>query len=278
MQLTKHHGLGNDFLVLLDLAGEQPIDASAARRLCDRHRGIGADGIMRVTRAPEGSGADVVMELLNADGSRAEISGNGIRCLGQAVLDAGIVPGPELLVSTDAGVRRLVIRPTADPRVAWVSVEMGAVTLVDGDSEACNVDTGRRRVDIGNPHLVLLGPDPATIAVERIGPELEAGYSGGMNVEFVALGPARDEITMRVWERGVGETLACGSGACAAAAAVHSWGKVGTKVTVHQPGGAAEVDLSGEQVVLTGPTELIATIEVPDVNEMTAVAAPAGRP
>ena len=90
----------------------------------------------------------------------------------------------------------------------------------------------------------------------------EAGYPEGMNVEFVALGPGRDEITMRVWERGVGETLACGSGACAAAAAVHAWGKVGTKVTVHQPGGASEVDVGGPTVVLTGPSQLIATIEV----------------
>jgi diaminopimelate epimerase len=276
MQLTKHHGLGNDFLVLLDLKGERPIDASMARALCDRHCGIGADGIMRVTTPPTATStpqADVTMELLNADGSRAEISGNGIRCLGQAVIDAGIVSGPELLVATDAGVRRLTVRPTEQPGLAWVSVEMGTVTLIDGDVEACNVDTGRRRVDIGNPHLVLLGPDPATLAVERIGPDLEAGYPGGMNVEFVALGPGRDEITMRVWERGVGETLACGSGACAAAAAVHSWGKVGTKVTVHQPGGAAEVDLTGDQAILTGPTQFIASIEVPDVAVTTSTAA-----
>jgi diaminopimelate epimerase len=202
------------------------------------------------------------MELHNADGSRAEISGNGIRCLGQAVIDAGIVSGPTVVVGTDAGVRTLKVRPTEQPGVVWVSVEMGEARLVDGDDEACNVDNGRRRVDMGNPHLVLLGPDPSTIAVERIGPEIEAGYPEGMNVEFVALGPGRDEITMRVWERGVGETLACGSGACAAAAAVHAWGKVGPKVTVHQPGGAAEVDVSGTTVVLTGPSQFIATVEV----------------
>jgi diaminopimelate epimerase len=109
---------------------------------------------------------------------------------------------------------------------------------------------------------VLLGPDPAAVAVDRLGPEIEASYPGGMNVEFVALGPGRDEIMMRVWERGVGETLACGSGACAAAAAVHGWGRVGPKVTVHQRGGAAEVDLTGEQVVLSGPTQAVAAIDV----------------
>ena len=261
MRLTKHHGLGNDFLVLLDLAGDHPVDGDMARRLCDRHRGIGADGLIRVTAGDAAQGTDVTMELRNADGGRAEISGNGIRCLGQAVIDAGIATGPTIRVGTDAGVRTLTVRPTEQPGVAWVSVEMGEARLVDGDSEACNVDDGRRRVDMGNPHLVILGPDPKTIAVDRLGPELEAQYPGGMNVEFVALGPGRDELTMRVWERGVGETLACGSGACAAAAAVHAWGKVGPKVTVHQPGGASEVDLSGSTVILTGPSEYIAAVE-----------------
>jgi diaminopimelate epimerase len=262
MRLSKHHGLGNDFLVLIDVEGTQPVDAALARRLCDRHRGIGADGLIRVTAGDPARGTDVTMELRNADGSRAEISGNGIRCLGQAVIDAGIVPGPTMKVGTDAGVRAVTVHPTEQPGVAWVSAEMGEARLLDGDDEACNVDSGRRRVDMGNPHLVLLGPDPATIAVETIGPEIESGYPDGMNVEFVALGPGRDEITMRVWERGVGETLACGSGACAAAAAVHGWGKVGSKVTVHQPGGDADVDISGDTVVLTGPSELIAMVEV----------------
>jgi diaminopimelate epimerase len=263
MRLTKHHGLGNDFLVLLDLAGDHPVDVAMARALCDRHRGIGADGLIRVTAGKPSEGTDATMELRNADGGRAEISGNGIRCVGQAVVDAGIVAGPTLKVGTDVGVRALTVRPTEQPGVAWVSAEMGEARLIDGGDDACNVDDGSRRVDMGNPHLVLLGPDPTTIAVDRLGPEIEAGYPNGMNVEFVALGPGRDEITMRVWERGVGETLACGSGACAAAAAVHAWGKVGTKVTVHQPGGAAEVDVSGPTVILTGPSVFIATIEVP---------------
>jgi diaminopimelate epimerase len=263
MRLTKHHGLGNDFLVLLDLDGAHPVDAPLARALCERHLGIGADGIMRVTAGDAALGTDVTMELRNADGGVAEISGNGIRCLGQAVVMGGVAVGPEITVGTAAGVRRLVVRPTEQPGLHWVSVDMGEARLVDGDADACNVDTGRRRVDMGNPHLVLLGPDPAHIAVGELGPEIEAGYDGGMNVEFVALGPGRDEITMRDWERGVGETQACGSGACAAAAAVHAWGRVGTKVTVHQPGGDAEVDLSGASVILTGPTRFIASSDWP---------------
>ncbi|MDP9386895.1 MAG: diaminopimelate epimerase, partial [Actinomycetota bacterium] len=94
LTLTKHHGLGNDFLVLVDLEGRHPVDAGLARALCDRHRGVGADGVIRVTAGTEG--ADVTMQLRNADGGLAEMSGNGIRCLAQAVVDAGVVPGPDL--------------------------------------------------------------------------------------------------------------------------------------------------------------------------------------
>src|SRR3954469_12803348 len=245
MQLTKHHGLANDFLVVVDRDGTQPIDAAMARAVCDRHRGIGADGLMRATPAPAESGADVVMELLNADGSRAEMSGNGIRCLAQAVLDSGLVPPgtTELAVGTDAGLKRVTVRRTEDPRLIRARVDMGEARLLD-DPDVCNGDHARLRVDMGNPHVVLLGPDPAHVDVAGIGAELERVTPGGTNVEFVALGPGRDEITMRVWEGGAGETEACGTGACAAAIAVHPWGRAGTKVTVHQPGGAAVVDLS----------------------------------
>jgi len=153
------------------------------------------------------------------------------------------------------------VRPTERPRVVWASVDMGEARLLDGDTDACNVSTGRRRVDMGNPHVVLLGPDPAGIDVASIGSELERATPGGTNVEFIALGPGPDEITMRVWEGGVGETLACGTGACAAAAAVHAWGRTGPKVTVHQPGGAAVVDVSGPTVVLSGPAQLVARVD-----------------
>jgi diaminopimelate epimerase len=235
-----------------------------ARALCDRHFGIGADGLIRGRAGDPALGTSLTFELWNADGGMAEMSGNGMRCLAQAAASADLVPiGSPFLVGTAAGPKAVTIKPTEDPDEMWISVDMGPATVVDGDAEACNVDHGRMRVDMGNPHLVLLGPDPRTLPVERLGPELESAYPSGMNVEFVTLGPGQDEITIRVWERGVGETLACGTGACAAAAAVHAWGKVGTKVTVHQPGGAAAVDLSGGTVVLTGPSRCIASLEVP---------------
>jgi diaminopimelate epimerase len=274
LTLSKHHGLGNDFLVLLDLAGDTPIGAGLARAVCDRRRGIGADGLIRATRVGrdqaafpdehgDGPVALLTFELRNADGSEAEMSGNGIRCLVQAALDAGAVPANRpFLVLTPAGPRQVTVRPTEAPGVVWASVEMG-VAKVDGDPDRCNVGHGEVSVDIGNPHLVVLGPDPSLVSVERLGPELERSVPGGRNVEFITLGPGPDEITMRVWERGVGETLACGTGASAAAAAMHYWGRVGRKVTVHQPGGDADVELREDgSVVLCGPSQRIATCVV----------------
>lgn len=284
LTLGKYHGLGNDFLVLLDLDGSTPIDAGVARALCDRHRGIGADGLIRATRpawtdreavgdggAAHGGAppAALTFELRNADGSPAEMSGNGMRCLAHAAMDAGIVEsGRPVVVATPAGLRTVTVRPGDAPTRAWASVEMGTARVVDGDGERCNVGHGQLRVDMGNPHLVVLGPDPALVAVGELGPELETRVPGGQNVEFVALGPGPDELTMRVWERGVGETLACGTGACAAAVALAHWARVGRRVTVHQPGGDAVVELRPDGgVVLAGPTVRIASCraEVDDV-------------
>jgi len=259
VSLTKHHALGNDFLVLLDPDGAVPFGRELARALCDRHRGIGADGIIHARSGP--APADVTMTLRNADGGEAEMSGNGIRCLAQAVVDDGMVQGGEFTVATSGGVRRLTVGDETAPGVRRVSVDMGPATLGPDQPQEC---LGRRvrTVEVGNPHLVLLGPDPREIDVAELGPKLEAMTPGGVNVEFVMLGPAPDELTMRVWERGVGETLACGTGACAAAAAAHGWGLVGPTVIVHQPGGAADIELRSDTIVLSGPAQRIARIEV----------------
>jgi diaminopimelate epimerase len=229
MHLRKYHGLGNDFLVLVDADGKQPVDAALARAVCDRHRGAGADGFIRVTADP------LTMELYNADGSRAETSGNGLRCLARAVVDTGLEDGPQLTAVTDAGSRRLVLHDDGQ-----VSVEMGTVRW-DGDL-----------VDLGNPHLVVFVDDLAKVDEGR----------DGLNVEYVVTGPGPDELTMRVFERGVGETLACGSGACAAAAVAHERGLVGERVTVHQPGGDVRVELA-DPIVLTGPVEYVCDVEWP---------------
>lgn len=259
LTFTKHHGLGNDFLVLLDLDGRHAVDAGLARAVCDRHRGVGADGLIHVL-AGQG-GADVTMRLYNADGGTAETSGNGLRCLAQAVLDAGVVPGPGVAVATGAGVRELVVHRGERPWEVQVSVDMGPAK-VGPDQPQATPGRGMRTVDLGNPHLVLWGPRFTTDDVVGLGPQVQAHHAGGVNVEFVTIGPGPDELIMLVWERGVGPTQACGTGACAAAAAAHDWGLVGAHVTVHQPGGDARVDLLPDSVVLTGPAERVARVEV----------------
>jgi diaminopimelate epimerase len=259
LTLTKHHGWGNDFLVLLDVddlhAGETE---AMARALCARHTGIGADGLIRGSRGV--GAADLTMELRNADGSRAEMSGNGIRCLAQAAADSGLLAEKQCVIATDGGERQLVVHPERAPGIRIVDVDMGPAE-VGADMPQESTGYRARQVSIGNPHLVLCGPDPETVDVARLGREIQAVHAGGINVEFVMIGPGLDEVTMRVWERGVGETMACGTGACAAAAAAHAWELVGPVVTVHQRGGAARVEL-GPSVMLSGPSELIGRIEL----------------
>ena len=254
IQLDKYQALGNDFLILVDADGANAVDDDFVRRACDRHRGVGADGLIRVTRDASGA-ADLMMELRNADGGAAEMSGNGIRCLVRAAVAHGLVTGPEVAVATDAGVRRLWIKDEG------VAVDMGKAELGD-EREHSSPGWRQRDVDMGNPHLVLLCPDPAEVHVAELGPKLEQLRPGGMNVEFIAPGPGTDELRLRVWERGAGETQACGTGACAAAAAAHAWGLVGRHVTVHNPGGDLEVDVGEDTVLLTGPAEFVARVEI----------------
>jgi diaminopimelate epimerase len=275
LSLTKHHGLGNDFLVLLDMDAVHPLTAGLVRALCDRHRGIGADGVIRAA-APGPGGGDAVLrfELRNADGSEAEMSGNGMRCLAQAAFGAGLVAaGPPFVVLTPAGPRAVTLRPTEAPGIIWASVHMGTPVVYPSDA-----GRDRLRVDMGNPHLVILEPDPARVAaeaVEVLGSRLDGEEPRGLNVEWVSLGPGPDEATMRVWERGVGETLACGTGACAVAVALRHWGHVGVgaSVTVHQAGGPSEVQLRDDgSVSLAGPSQQVGAIEVrvEDLGDLTA--------
>jgi diaminopimelate epimerase len=272
LHLTKHHGLGNDFLILVDLDGDHPVDAATARRLCDRRLGVGADGLIRVSPPPGDERADVAMTLHNADGSLAEMSGNGIRCLGQAVARARRLDTLDLAVATTAGVRRLEVGPgpAGDPTTAWVEVDMGSARPGPTGWEA-NVDISvaiealalkATTLDMGNPHLVLLVDDPATVDLAILGPAAQAGFAQGVNVEVIAPTPGRpDQLDLVVWERGVGPTLACGTGACAAAQAAYEWGLVGERVQVRMPGGEVTVTL-GDQLRLAGPATFVAEVEV----------------
>jgi diaminopimelate epimerase len=256
LRLRKHHGLGNDFLILVDLDGGHPVDGEVARALCDRHTGVGADGLIRAARA---DGAAAAMELYNADGSPAATSGNGLRCLGQALVQTGAAVGPDLVIVTASGPRALSVGPTGPDGVSQVSVDMGVPRV---GAEAPGEDPARRSrpVDLGNPHLIVLVPDPDAVDVGAEGAALEARHPGGINVTFAAVtGP--DRVSVRTWERGAGLTLACGSGSCATAAALREWGLVGDVVSVVNPGGTVTVDLSGDGALLTGPAQFVATVE-----------------
>ena len=268
MQITKHHGLGNDFLVALeDVNGPIHGDASIARALCDRRRGLGADGFIIGARpevgrlGPDGRPIDVVMHLWNADGSRAEMSGNGIRCLGQALAMARDEHQVTFSVATDGGHRTLVVHDDAAHRLATVSVTMGQV----GEGPAIPPhDTA----DMGNPHLVVLVPDLGQVDLVGSGSWLEAQFDAGVNVEFISPGTEPDTLDLLVWERGAGVTEACGTGATAAAVLAHRWGLVGRAVRVDMPGGSAEVIVPEEpdgEPTLIGPAQHVASIEVPGV-------------
>jgi diaminopimelate epimerase len=277
MQLTKHHGLGNDFLVALEqVNGPLLGDADLARRLCDRRRGLGADGLIVGSRpVPVPAHTDdgevaVVMHLWNADGSRAEMSGNGIRCLGHALAMARDDTAASYLVATDGGPRHLRVRrggATGGADLAEVSVSMGKVRPGPGVPEQAAERLGGRRhatADLGNPHLVVLVDDLALVDLVGEGSWLERQFPAGVNVEFIALAPMADTLTLKVWERGAGTTEACGTGATAAAHLAHEWGLVGEEVRVDMPGGSADVLLAGDEPVLVGPSQFVATVEVPD--------------
>jgi diaminopimelate epimerase len=257
---AKFHGLGNDFVVVL--ADDVPAGAVAlARRVCHRRTGIGADGLVVGVPSPR-EGVDLVFHLWNADGSVAEISGNGIRCLAHAHARQRGVEALDLVVETLAGDRTLRVTAGADPEQVDASVTMGKARpgpVLDGVPQAPTVHARRAvTVDVGNPHLVVLVDDPDAVDLTVAGPTIEAGFAGGINVHFVA--PEADGgLRLRVWERGAGVTEACGSGAVAAASAAHDWGLVGERVRVHMPGGAAEVVI-GEQLTLIGPSVHIADV------------------
>ncbi len=263
---TKHEGAGNDFLVVLDPDDGIRLSVGQVRLLADRRRGIGADGIIRV--GPGRDGCDVSMELRNADGSEAEMSGNGIRCLAQAAIDAGIVHPPRFTVATAAGRRTVEYAPGAAPGWATARVDMGPARLGPDQPQEFE-DRRARTVDVGNPHLVLLGPDTAGVDVAELGPKLQAAFQGGINVEWITLvhDDAGELLDLRVFERGAGETLACGTGSVAAAAAARSWEVVeaAAPVRVRNPGGVLEVTLGADEgatTYLSGPVRKVADVDI----------------
>ena len=272
-RIWKYHGTGNDFVMLEDLEDERPLSAELAVALCDRHRGVGADGVIRVTRAGAATGAPFFMDHRNADGSVAEMCGNGIRCLGKLVFERGLTTDTEIDVGTRAGVKQLRL-DVVDGVVGSVTVGMGKERLARRDVPMTGGDPDRpflhepfevegrtykaSAVSMGNPHLVLfVEEDPADVDVPRLGPAVEHDprFPNKVNVEFVAVDG--DGLRLRVWERGVGETMACGTGACAALVAANEAGLVQRRAPVRFTGGELLIERADDQVYLTGPAERV---------------------
>ncbi len=257
MELTpfaKYEGLGNDFIVV-DGSDESAVDVATARQLCDRRRGIGADGVLLLLPSRR-SGADFRMKVINADGSVPEMCGNGLRCVAlHAARDR-----KRLVVDTDAGLRACSIDGTD------ITVDMGVVRSLGSRT----VDLGDVRVetwlaDAGNPHAVLF-PDGDTLDARQLGPRISThpSFTLGTNVEFARVRDGGIDLT--VWERGVGFTLACGTGACAAVAVASARGLLPSDaaIEVRLPGGALSLRVDGRDgaVSMRGPARFVFAGEI----------------
>lgn len=258
MKFTKMHGTGNDYVYVNCLREKVEDPAGTARKLSDRHFGIGADGLILILPSER---ADFGMDIYNADGSRAEMCGNGIRCLGKYVYDIGLTRETHLRIETLSGIRELELLPEGN-EITNVRVQMGKPNVRVHNrtiqAEGKNYDvTG---IVMGNPHIVLFTEDVKKADVKRTGMALEhyKGFQDGANVEFVHVAD-RKTIEMRVWERGSGETLSCGTGACAAAVACMLNRLTDAEVTIKLLGGDLQAawNRMTNQVYLTGPAKKV---------------------
>ncbi len=256
MHFTKMHGLGNDYLYVY---GEVPEDIAAlSQKLSDRHFGAGSDGMIYISPS---AAADFRMRIFNADGSEAMMCGNGIRCVGKYVYDKGYTDKTFLRIETLSGIKSLQLRVSGG-KVKAATVHMGtAEAAPDRELTACGERLVYTPVSVGNPHAVVFVEDVNLVPLDTLGPAVEKhpDFPGGVNVEFVQV-LSEKQLRMRVWERGSGITMACGTGSCASVAAAVQKGycRVGEPVSVILDGGTLEirVDAAGE-VQMTGPAETV---------------------
>lgn len=270
MKFTKMQGLGNDYVYVNCM--EQMVEdaAETARRVSDRHFGIGSDGLILICPSDK---ADFEMRMYNADGSRGEMCGNGIRCVGKYVYDYGLTDKTSLSVETLGGIKHLFLE-VEDGKVSLVKVDMGPAILepekipvtAEGSrvvDEPLQVDGKTFRmtcVSMGNPHAVIYVDDVQGMDLEKTGPSFEnhERFPNRINTEFAHV-LDRNTVEMRVWERGSGETLACGTGACAVAVASILNGYTEDQVTVRLLGGDLKIEWDREtnKVYMTGPAEVV---------------------
>ena len=286
LEFTKMHGIGNDY-VYVDLARERVEDpARVARLVSDRHRGIGSDGLILVETLPPGGSAELRMRMFNADGSEAEMCGNGIRCTAKFAIDRGLATGPALRIETGAGVLAIethlddgaVVAATVDmgpasttgaavgarvpglgPEASTVGLDLDFEAFLPGRGEAvraAGLDPVFSLVSTGNPHAVLWCDRPEQLDLAGLGAAIEnhAWFPDRINVHFVTV-HAPDRVSMRTWERGSGATLACGTGASAVCAAGALEGRTADSITARLPGGALDLryDRESTHVSMRGP-------------------------
>ncbi|MCS7235959.1 MAG: diaminopimelate epimerase [Armatimonadota bacterium] len=266
-RFVKSHALGNDYIVLESHGLAFPLTPEAVRRLCDRHFGVGSDGVL--VRVPSDR-ADFGLRIYNPDGSEAEKSGNGLRIFAKYLYDHGHAPGPQFTVETPGGVVRCEVEAQVG-RAVRVTVDMGEATftstripvlgppreVVDEPLEVEGTALRITAVNVGNPHCVVFTDQLAAVDLARLGPALERHplFPQRTNVQFAqVLGP--DRVRIRIWERGAGETLASGSSACAVAAACVRRGVAGPHVQVEMDGGVLQVSVEeGFRLRMSGPAE-----------------------
>lgn len=261
MRFTKMQGLGNDFVLIYGAVPEAA--APLCRRLCDRHFGVGADGVIFLSPSRV---ADCSMRIFNADGSEAMMCGNGIRCAGKYLYEKGIVPQKRMTVETRSGVKTLRLSVEGG-RVESVLTEMGRAEVEQENVPLPDGVGAGMLISVGNPHLTVFVEDAEAVPLSVWGPRIERDpkFGGGVNVEFIeALCDGR--LRMRVWERGCGVTLACGTGACAAVFAAVRRG-------VCRPGKPAEVVLDGGCLFVTADEDGNLLMEGPAVTVFEGEAA-----
>lgn len=273
MKFAKWQGIGNDYLVLEEESLPVALGPDAVTVLCDRHVGVGSDGILVVGR-PTGAVAEAVarMRVFNPDGSESEMCGNGIRIFARYLAATGQVQGAEFAVETLSGGIRSSLQPDGGVRVdmgtarfvsANIAPQPAGGDVVDSTLSAGGQEYRFTFVDVGNPHCVIVVDDPASFDVADVGSLIECHplFPSRVNVEFIRVRPD-GSVQMRVWERGVGETQACGTGATAVGAACVRLGLAASPVLVHLPGGDLTIEVkAGDpfRVFMTGPAEEVFT-------------------
>lgn len=267
LRFTKMHGIGNDFVVLDRRAASAPLSDELVRRLADRHFGIGCDQVMTIEGSEDGDSA-FRYGIYNADGSRAGQCGNGLRCVVRWLADRGLVRGQGIHLHGPSGPVRVEVLDNGQIRadMGMPEFEAARVPIAIGSTQphySVDIDGEPIRfgaVSMGNPHVVIAVDDLDATPVARLGARLEshALFPDRANIGFVQV-LAPDHVRLRVFERGVGETLACGSGACAAVAVLRLWNKVDTDVRVELPGGSLTVSWAGmgQPIWMTGPATTV---------------------